>query len=79
MKWEVKETPHSTRIREIRYMETTPDMGTLQVHFRDKNNSRYEYLNIPRIIWVKLYFANSVGKAFEELIKRNNYKGRRLQ
>lgn len=77
MKWEIKETPDSSRIREIRYMETTPDYGILEVHFRDKNNSRYTYSNIPRIIWVKLYFAESVGKAFEELIKYN-YKGRKL-
>lgn len=77
MNWEVKETPHSTRIREIRYIETTPDMGILQVDFRDKNNSRYEYRNVPRVTWVKLYFADSVGKAFEEYIKYN-FKGRKL-
>lgn len=73
MRWEIMETPQSSRIARIMYMEIKPNMGNLRVVFKNRRGGRiflvtYEYSKIPREIWVKLNFAESKGKAFDELV-----------
>lgn len=80
MKWETLETPKSSRIVRISYMEIKPLMGKLQVIFRGKKNRpnlTYEYNNVPRQVWVQLYYAESKGQAFDSLVK-NIYTFKKL-
>lgn len=80
MRWEILETPQSSRMARIMYMERANRLGTLRVDFKNRRGGKifyvtYEYLNIPREIWVRLNFAESKGKAFDELVNgRYSYK-----
>lgn len=81
MNWETKSTPNSSRISKIAYhQEVTnrnPELsrGTLRITFKPKKEGSlpqiYSYNNVPRAAWVKLYFAESVGREFEISIKGN--------
>lgn len=80
MKWETLETPKSSRIIRISYMEIKPLFGKLQIVFRGKGNRpnlTYEYNNVPRQVWVQLYYAESKGQAFDSFVK-NIYSYKKL-
>lgn len=86
--WEIKQTPNSSRIAEIAYFQETLNhnvelsTGILRITFKPKKNESspqiYEYRDVPRMVWVKLYFAESTGREFEIAIK-GNYKYTRIQ
>lgn len=92
MRAEVKETPWSNRISKITYSQEMDNvdpefsLGTLSITFKSKRKDKpeelqtYEYYRVPRVIWVKFYFADeedSVGRIFEDWVK-GAYKYRKI-
>lgn len=67
----------SSRIREVEFdpYEKNTSMGNLIVTF--VKGAKYKYYNVGREIFVQFVTSQSVGKAFEALVK-NQYKYERL-
>jgi hypothetical protein len=55
---------NSSRIKKVGYIDSE---ATLIVVF--KNNSTYEYLSVPKSIYINLVNSRSAGKFFEQNIK----------
>ena len=67
-------TVTSSNIAQVGHSEET---STLRVAFN--NGGIYEYAGVPRSIYTALIEAESVGKAFNELVKRAHYPFTKIQ
>lgn len=67
----------SSRIREIQFVPyENKSMGDIIITFV-KGDKRYKYFNVGREIFVQIVTAQSVGRAFDSLLK-NQYQYERL-
>ena len=63
----------SSTINDLTY---DPKKQSLVVTF--KNNNKFEYDGVPPDVYQKVATATSVGSTFDKLIKKGNYKHKKL-
>ena len=75
--WEVWDIENSSRVSRIEFKETGRTSGIVRtgdLKITFKNNQKYLYHDVPKLLVLNAVKAESVGKALNAIIKNKNIR-----